>query len=342
MKKCTVIGIDLAKNIIQICKISADGELICNKAVSPNRLRKILATEKLSIVAMEGCGSSHYWGRLAESYGHEVRTISPKKIKAFLQGQKTDANDALAIAIAAVQTGMVFSHVKSVEQQSLQTLEKSRKFLDKEVTALGNHIRAYMYEYGITSPKGKKGLREVVAMVLDEVDQRLPTSLKGLLRILWERYRLTVDQLKKATKAREALVKQLEPCRRLLDLEGVGPVCAARLYASLGNGRDFKKGRHASVYIGLTPKQHSSGGKTYMIGIDKNGGDKELRAALFQGAFSVVNKLPAVPRTTKQVWLKQLVERVGLKRASIALANKTVRTAWALLVSGEKYRATAV
>jgi len=291
---------------------------------------------------MEGCGGSHYWGRLAQNYGHDVRTISPKKVKAFLQGHKTDANDALAIATAATQLGMVFSHVKSEEQQSLQTLEKSRKFLDKEVTALGNHIRAYMYEYGITSPKGRKSLRETVAIILDDVDKRLPMSLKGMLRVLWERYQLTIKQLKEAEKAKAALVKQLEPCRRLLDLEGVGPVCAARLYANLGNGSNFKKGRHASAYIGLTPKQHSSGGKTFMIGIDKSGGDKELRAALYQGAFSVIHKLPLEPTTAKQAWLIKLVERVGVKRACIALANKTVRTAWALLVSGEKYKPVAL
>lgn len=342
MKKCNVIGVDLAKNVIQICKISADGELVFNKAVTPKGFNKMLATEKESIIAMEGCGGSHYWGRKAQHYGHDVRMISPKKIKAFLQGQKTDANDALAIAIASTQIGMVFGHIKSEEQQSLQTLEKSRKFLDKELTALSNHIRAYLYEYGILSPQGKKGLRETVAVVLDEMDARLPVSLKGLLRTLWDRYQLTLAQLSSAEKARAALVKQLEPCKRLLDLEGVGPVCAARLYASLGDGRDFKKGRDASVYVGLTPKQHSSGGKTFMVGINKSGGDKELRAALYQGAFSVIHKLPLEPRTTKQAWLINLVARVGVKRASIALANKTVRTAWALLVSGEKYQATAI
>jgi len=208
-------------------------------------------------------------------------------------------------------------------------------------------LRAQKNRFGSTAELGiyemsDKGLREVIVQVLDAADERLPTSLKGLLRILWDRYIFTLSQLKEAAQAREALVKQLEPCKRLLDLEGVGPVCAARLYASLGDGRDFKKGRHASVYIGLTPKQHSSGGKTFMTGIDKNGGDKELRAALSQGAFSVINKLPLVPTNTKQAWLIKLVERVGLKRASIALANKTVRTAWAMLVSGDKYRVTAL
>lgn len=339
MKNRNVLGIDLAKNVIQICKISSEGELIYNKAVSPNKLRQLLATEKESIVAMEGCGSCHYWSRLSEQYGHDTRIISPKKVKAFLQGHKTDANDAVAIAIAATQFGMVFSQIKSEEQQSLQTLETSRKLLSNDVTALGNHLRAFMYEYGITSNKGKKGLRETVATALDIDDKRLPTSLKGTLSLLWERYKQTTDQLKQTEKEKAALVKQLEPCKRLLDLEGVGVVCASLLYASIGNGKNFKNGRDASVYVGLTPKQHSSGGKTYMMGIDKKGGDKALRAALFQGAFSIIHKLPDEPKTTKQAWLISLVARVGVKRACIALANKTVRTAWALLATGQSYQA---
>ena len=338
MKNRNVLGIDLAKNVIQICKISSDGELIYNKAVSPNKLKQILAKEKESIVAMEGCGSCHYWSRLSEQYGHDTRVIAPKKVKAFLQGHKTDANDALAIAVAATQFGMVFSQIKNEEQQSLQTLEVSRKLLSKELTGLGNHIRAFMYEYGITSNKGQKGLRESVANALDIEDKRLPSCLKGTLNLLWERYRLTAEQLKQSEKEKAALVKQLEPCKRLMDLEGVGPVCASLLYASIGNGQNFRNGRDASVYVGVTPKQYSSGGKTYMIGIDKKGGDKGLRAALYQGAFSVIHKLPDEPKTTKQAWLISLVARVGVKRACIALANKTVRTAWALLATGQAYK----
>lgn len=339
MKNRNVLGIDLAKNVIQICKVSSEGEIIYNKAVSPNKLRQLLATQKVSIVAMEGCGSCHYWSRLSEQYGHDTRVIAPKKVKAFLQGHKTDANDALAIAVAATQFGMVFSQIKSEEQQALQTLEVSRKLLNRDVTALGNHLRAYMYEYGITSNKGYKGLRECVANVLDIEDTRLAQCLKGMLSLLWDRYQQTIDQLKHAEKEKAALVKQLEPCKRLLDLEGVGVVCASLLYASLGDGKNFRNGRDASVYVGVTPKQYSSGGKTYMMGIDKNGGDKALRAALYQGAFSVIHKLPEAPKTSKQFWLINLVARVGVKRACIALANKTVRTAWALLATGQTYEA---
>jgi len=337
MQNSNVIGIDLAKNVIQVCKIDKHGELISNRAISPSKLKELLAKSNPSIVAMEGCGACHYWARLAPKYGHDVRIISPRKVKAFLQGHKTDANDALAVAIAATQFGMVFSQIKAEEQQSLQTLETSRKFLDKELTALNNHLRAYLYEYGITMNRGQKSLRATIVIVLDDLDTRLPQCLKNTLKTLWERYQLTVFQLKETEKYRAALVKQLAPCKRLMELEGIGEVCAAMLYASIGDGREFKNGRQASVYIGLTPKQYSSGGKIIMLGIDKRGGNKPLRAALYQGALSVISRLPSEPRTVKGEWLLKLVERVGVKRTCIALANKTVRTAWALLATGKSY-----
>ena len=185
--------------------------------------------------------------------------------------------------------------------------------------------------------KGRKSLRETIAIFFDDLDTRLPLCLKNTLRLLWERYTLTVAQLKETEEHKAAVVKQLEPCKRLMALEGIGNVCASMLYANIGDGKEFKNGREASVYIGLTPKQHSSGGKTYMRGIDKQGGNKELRAALYQGALSVISRLPSEPRTHKEAWLLELVKRVGIKRACIALANKTVRTAWALLATGKSY-----
>lgn len=338
MIKSNVLALDLAKNVIQVCKINTHGELVYNKAVSPQKLKQILAQEKSSVVAMEGCGGCHYWSRFAQNLGHEARIISPKRVKANLSGQKTDANDAVAIAVTSQQFGIKFSQIKSEEQQCMQTLECSRKLLSKQHLSLSNHIRSFMYEYGITSPKGKIKLRECIANVLDPADKRLPQCLKSTLALLWRSYLEAEKELTQITKNKNALTSQLDPCKRLLQLEGVGPVCAALLYASLGEGQGFKNGREASVYVGVTPMQHSSGGKVIMTGINRHGGDKELRAALFQGAFSVIHKLPPEPKTIKQAWLMKLVARVGIKRACIALANKTVRTAWALLANKSTYK----
>ena len=218
MNNSTVIGIDLAKTVIQVCKIDKNGELISNKAISPNKLKQLLAKSTPSIIAMEGCGCCHFWGRYAEKYGHDVRIISPKKVKGFLQGQKTDANDAIAIAIASTQFGVRFSPIKGEVQQSLQTLETSRRFLGREITALNNHIRAYLYEYGITMNKGRKSLRAIIPIVLDDSDTRLPQCLRGTLTVLWDRFQSTESQYKAIEKSKAALVKQIEPCKRLLEL----------------------------------------------------------------------------------------------------------------------------
>jgi transposase len=338
MNNRNVIAIDLAKNILQGCVITKHGELLSNKAYSPNKLNELLINSVPSVVVMEGCGSCHHWGRFAQEHGHTVRIINPRKVKAYRQGHKTDANDALAIAAAYKHIGIKFCPVKTEEQQIMQTLETSRQLLSKHLTAMGNHLRAYVYEYGIVMRKGRKTLGESMTHILDEEENRLPECLKAGLRTLWEQYQHIEEKLKSIEKEKAAIVRQFEPCKRLLDLEGVGEVGASLLYINIGDGSEFKNGRQAAACVGVTPKQHSSGGKTIMTGIQKHGGIKELRRVLYQGALAVISQLPEQPRTAKQKWLIDLVKRAGIKRACIALANKTVRTAWALLSSGKTYQ----
>jgi len=336
MNNNTVIALDLAKSVIQIAKVSKHGEILFNKAQSPDKIRQIIANTSPCIVAMEGCGSSLYWARFAEQCGHQARIMSPRLVKPFIKGQKNDANDALGVAIAAIQPNMTFAPVKSLEQHTIQSINTSRRFLDKSLTALSNHIRALAYEFGVTTPKGKKGLRTRVAELLSPESELLTTPLKQLLLCTWEQYQKTEAALKAVTKQLEQFTKPIEACKRLKELEGVGPKAASLLYAVIGNGNAFPNGRAASVYVGVTPGQHSSGGKTVLLGITKHG-DSSLRATLYQGALSVISALKPKPKTVKQRWLIELVNRVGVKRACIALVNKTIRTAWAMLKHGTRY-----
>lgn len=332
-----VISLDLAKRVIQISKVSPTGEIFFNKAVSPKKAKEIIANSKPCIVAMEGCGSFHHWGRFAQAYDHIVRGMPPKKVKPFIGKQKTDANDTIGIAVAARQPNMTFCQVMTIEQQNLQALQTSRRFLDKSLTQIGNHIHALLYEYGVKLNTGKKSLRLGMADYISPNNETLPDIVKVLLGTLQIQWLETEKQYKVIDKLLQQQVAQSEPCKRLMKLEGVAKIGAAGLFCSLGNGQGFKNGRQASVYIGATPKQHSSGGKTVMVGIDKKGGDKKLRSILYLGALSYICALPSEPRTEKQRWLINLVRRAGVKRTCIALVNKTIRTAWALLRSGETY-----
>ena len=337
-----VIALDLGKRVIQIAKVSAAGEIFFNRASSPQKTKELLANSKPCIVAMEGCGSFHYWARLAKSFGHTVKGLPPKKVKPFVGRQKTDANDAIGISVAVRQPHMTFCQTMTIEQQNLQALQTSRKALDKSLIQLGNHIRALMYEYGIIFNIGKKPLRLAMTEYLSSERDELPHTIKSLLLILQKQWLDTEIQYNESEKLLLQQVKQLEPCKRLMELEGVGEIGAAGLFSSIGDGKSFKNGRQASAYIGATPKQHSSGGKTIMIGIDKHGGNKNLRSTLYLGALSYITRLSPEPKTEKQRWVIELVKRAGVKRACIALVNKTIRTAWAILHTGSDYKAQLI
>ena len=338
MTNPNLIAIDLAKTVFQVCRVSSIGKTQSNKAISRSQLKTLLVTSKPCIVAFEACGSAHYWGRLAEAHGHRVRMLPPKAVKAFRQGHKTDKTDAQAIAIAAQHEAIKSCNLMNIEQHTLPSFETSRCYIGKQCRALANHIRALLYEYGLTLPKGNSALFKRIPEILEDAENGFPHALRSVLHGLREQLKIQLALLKDIEKQKAQLMKTVEPCRRLSALEGVGPIGSAMLYSVIGKGEMFKNGRQAATYIGVTPKQHSSGGKTVMLGIDKKGGNKALRAVLYQGALSVISRLPKEPVTVKQQWLIQLVERVGTKRACIALVNKTVRTAWALLSTGEQYK----
>lgn len=336
MKHLNTIGVDLAKNVIQVSVVSVRGKELMNKALTRTKFAEFLGKQKASLVAFEACATAHYWARVAKRHGHEVRIIPARAVVPFRQGHKTDANDALAVAEAAVRPKIMTAPLKTVEQQGLQAVQRSRELLVQERTALSNHVRGLLLEFGLVIPQGFAALHRRVPEVLEDGENELPDMYRPTLHRLYLRLCDLREDLSFLDQQIEQLVKQHPSCRRLTAMEGVGPISAILLFATLGTGEAFTNGRQFSAYLGLTPKQYSSGGKTKLVGISKKVANKRLRSVLIQGAKAYVYKMKA-PRTPKDQWLWSLIQRAGHGKAAVALANKNVRTAWALLTEGTEY-----
>lgn len=338
MKKSNTIGVDLAKNVIQVSVVSPNNKQLLNKALSRKKFALFLANQQPALVAFEACATAHYWARVALQHGHQIKIIPAKAITAFRQGHKTDANDALAIAEAAARPNIKQAPCKTLDQQSLQAIQRTREHLVQERTALSNHMRGLLLEFGVVIPQGFAALTKAIPEILEDGDNELADNYRPALNKLYQRFGQLQDDIAFMDHEIKQLIKQHEPCQRLTKMEGTGPISAILLYATLGTGEAFTNGREFSAYLGLTPKQHSSGGKTSFIGISKYVANRRLRAVLITGARAYVHKLKE-PKTTKDKWLWALIQRAGHGRAAVALANKNVRTAWALLTQGTEYNA---
>lgn len=339
MHQCNLIAIDLAKTVFQVCKMSRRGKILSNRSMSRAKLIQWLPTQQLSLVAMESCGGSSYWGRLATASGHELMMIPPRQVKPFRTGQKTDANDAIAIAVASRAPNIKAARCLSLEQQGLQCVERMREMVDKQKLQLSNQIRGLLLEFGLVINKGDKCFRERLPEILEDAENQLSPAMRESLFQLWELHARLREDFKVLDTRLKQLVGEDSDCQRLMGLEGIGPVTAIKLKLQLGQGEHFKNGRQAAACIGVTPKQHSSGGKVIMGSVGKMACDHSLRSCLFLGARSVVSRLKnRQARTEKERWLKTLVERRGVNCASMALANKTVRTAYALLKNNTDYK----
>jgi transposase len=320
MNNLNTIGVDLAKNIIQVSVVSVRGKELVNKALTRAKFAEFLGKQKPSMVAFEACATAHYWARVAKRHDHKVKIIPARAVFPFRQGHKTDQTDALAVAEAALRPTIKEAPLKNIEQQGLQAVQRSRELLIQERTALSNHVRGLLMEFGVVVPQGFAALHRQAPEILEDGENEL--DLREDLGFL--------------DKQIEALVKQNPNCQRLTAMEGVGPISSILLFATLGTGEAFKNGREYSAYLGLTPKQYSSGGKANIVGISKKVANKRLRSVLIQGARAYVHKMKA-PRTPKDQWLWNLIQRAGHGKAAVALANKNVRTAWALLTAGTEY-----
>ena len=341
MKNSILLAIDLAKTHLQVCKLLPDDTEHSNKQIGRAALTKLLSTHKPALVAMESCGGAHHWARLAKSFGHTVKLIHPKAVKGLLVGQKTDKNDAFAIAVAARMAHLRSCAILTPENQALQALQRVRKLQIDHHTALMNQIRGLLLEFGLPIALGNSKLIKLVPEILEDADNGLPDLFRRVLLAQHTMLEVHNKQIEYFDKQINRQVRLNPTCVKLSKLEGVGPMGALALSVRLSDGSELAKGRGASACIGLTPKQHSSGGKTRLGHISKYNGDRQLRSLFFQRAMSVVKNVSKKTATTeKGLWLQNLISRRGKRVAAIALANKTVRTALALIKNDTVYKPT--
>ena len=330
------VGIDLAKSVFHMTAVDESGAVVERKRLRRKGLRAYLALLPPGCaVAMEACGSANHWGRLARRQGQEVLIMSPHKVAPYMHRNKNDANDADGIAEASSRPGMRFVGVKSVGQQHLQQLHRARRLAVRDRTAHTNQLHGFLLEYGIESPKGIGALRRRLADVLEDAENELPVEGRTLLWDLGEELR-RLDERVGAFDAQIAAISRAEPaCQRLEAIPGIGPLTATALVAAVGDAAVFKNGREFAAYLGLVPRQHSTGGRPRLLGISKRG-DRYIRCLLIHGARAALQQAGR-HQDRRSRWALEVEERRGKNVAAVALANKNARTVWAVLAKATDF-----
>lgn len=332
----TRVALDLAKNVIQVHAVDRTGRPVLRKAFRRSQILPFFRDLPPCEIGMEACASAHDWGRRLQTIGHRVQLLPPQYVKAFVLGQKNDANDAAAICAAMARPEIPRVPVKTVAQQDQQALHRVRQLRMKHRTALINQMRGLLAEYGITIAQGPAALRKAIPELLEDGDNGLSFDFRQLLAELHDELRMLQASIDTLTRRIEHAVRHDRQGRRLLEIPGVGPLTASALIAAVGEARQFRNGRQMAAFLGLVPRQHSSGGKTRLLGIHKRG-DSYLRNLLVHGARSVLRNATDKPDDRSQ-WLMNLATRRHRNVATVAQANKTARIAWAILTSEQRYR----
>lgn len=336
MQTITVVGVDIAKSVFQVHALGADGQVALRRQLRRGEVTRFFHQLPPCLVGMEACASAHHWAREIAALGHQVRLMPAAYVKPYVKRGKTDAADAEAIAEAVTRPTMRFVAVKTVEQQAVLMLHKTRNLLVRQRTMLINALRGHLGEYGVVAAKGPGGVNSLIAM-LQEVQDLLPPLARSALHAITSQLRALSAEVDLLDTELLAWHRTNATSRRLATIPGIGPITASAIAATVPDVSLFRSGRQFAAWLGLTPRAHSSGGRERQAGISKQG-DGYLRRLLVVGATAVMRMARKHSATS---WVVQLLERKRPKVAAVALANKTARIAWAVMARGESYAARA-
>lgn len=336
--KITTVGIDLAKNVFQIHAVSQYGKVVLKKQLPRSKLAEFFVVLPPCLIGMEACGSAHFWARKLIQMGHTVKLMAPQFVKPYVKTNKNDAADAEAICEAVTRPSMRFVPVKNLEQQSVLSLHTVRQGFVKARTAQANQIRGLLAEFGLIVPVGIHHLAATVPALLEGAQNELPGPFGQLIARLLEHLKALDAQVGELEVQIKRWHRQSEASTRLEQIPGVGPLTASAMVASLGDAKNFGSGRQVAAWLGLVPRQHSTGGKAKLLGMSKRG-NSYLRTLLIHGARAVIYRATQKPNPNN--WINTLVLRRNKNVGAVALANKNARIIWALLTKGSDYQSLA-
>jgi transposase len=332
-----ILSVDIAKNVFQLHGVDRHGHAVLTRRVMRDQLLAVLAQVTPCTVVVEACTGAFYWARKFEALGHRVKIISPQYVKPFVRRQKNDGNDAEAICTAARQPHIPLVPKKTVEQQDVQALHRARQRMVNHRTAVVSQIRGLLLDRGFAFAKSITRARRAIPEILADLDNELTALAREAIAELYDLMRDLDRRIASFDQKIERIFRASEVCQRISRIKGVGPKTATAVMAAIGDGTEFKNGRHLAAWLGLVPRQFSSGDRTVLMGISKRG-SQHLRSLLVHGARAVVRTAPNKLDPANQ-WVNQLRERRGFNRATVAVANKNARIIWAVLRTGEPYRA---
>ena len=333
------VGIDLGKTVFHLVALGDNSKVLLKKKFTQKQLITFTANMQSSLIGMEACAGAHFLGRVLRAQGHDVKLIPAQFVKPFVKSNKNDFIDAEAIAEAVDRRNMRFVAIKTEDQLDLQAMHRVRERVMQRRTAVINQLRAFLLERGMVFPKSPIRLREAIPTVLENVEENLTPRMRSLIAMMWNEWKGLELQITELNDEVERIASSDAACQRLRQIPGIGPLVATAIVASIGNGSAFHKGREFAAWMGLVPRQHSTGGKARLYGITKRG-NRYLRMILVHGARAVVlrSKRERIPMGS---WLTSLEARAPRNVLIIAMANKLARIAWAVLSTGQDYRTDA-